>query len=84
MSYQEEGYRRHKRWCEYPRGAKIAIMAGAAVVLLPTFFALFGFATMWLWNWLMPALFKLPVIGFWQAIGGGRLPAGRNLDFLTR
>lgn len=24
---------------------------------------------MWLWNWLMPTLFGLPVIGFWQALG---------------
>ena len=24
---------------------------------------------MWLWNALMPAIFKLPEIGFWQAIG---------------
>jgi hypothetical protein len=22
-----------------------------------------------LWNWLMPAIFKLPAIGFWQAVG---------------
>jgi hypothetical protein len=22
-----------------------------------------------LWNWLMPAIFKLPSIGFWQAVG---------------
>lgn len=25
--------------------------------------------TMWLWNWLMPVIFKLPEIGFWQALG---------------
>ncbi|MBD3385584.1 hypothetical protein GF407_11750 [candidate division KSB1 bacterium] len=30
---------------------------------------IFGFAVMWLWNWLMPALFGLPSIGFWQAWG---------------
>ena len=24
---------------------------------------------MWLWNWLMPAIFGLPVITFWQAVG---------------
>ena len=45
------------------------LMAAAAVVFVPAFFALFGAVTMWLWNWLMPALFKLPVIGFWQAVG---------------
>lgn len=29
----------------------------------------FGFATMYLWNWLMPAIFHLPEITFWQTIG---------------
>lgn len=24
---------------------------------------------MWLWNWLMPELFGLQTIGFWQAFG---------------
>lgn len=28
-----------------------------------------GFSLMWLWNWLMPELFGLTVINFWQAIG---------------
>ena len=69
MLNHESGDSRHKRWSEWPRGAKIAVMAAAAVVFVPTFFALFGFVTMWLWNWLMPAIFKLPAIGFWQAVG---------------
>lgn len=25
--------------------------------------------TMWLWDWLMPTLFSLPTITFWQACG---------------
>jgi hypothetical protein len=44
-------------------------MAVAAVVFIPFFLGLFGAVTMWLWNWLMPAIFKLPTIGFWQAVG---------------
>lgn len=28
-----------------------------------------GFPVMWLWNWLMPTLFGLPVIDFWKAVG---------------
>lgn len=28
-----------------------------------------GFATMLLWNWLVPTLFTGPVITFWQALG---------------
>ena len=33
------------------------------------FVALFGLIVMALWNWLMPALFGLKLITFWQAIG---------------
>lgn len=28
-----------------------------------------GFPVMLLWNWLMPVIFGLPTISFWQAIG---------------
>ena len=31
--------------------------------------ALFGLAVMWLWNSIMPVVFNLPVITFWQAAG---------------
>jgi hypothetical protein len=44
-------------------------MVAAAMVFIPVFLALFGAVTMWLWNWLMPEIFKLPAIGFWQAVG---------------
>lgn len=27
-----------------------------------------GFGVMWLWNWLMPALFGLKTIGYWEAV----------------
>ncbi|WP_318348756.1 hypothetical protein [Aquipluma nitroreducens] len=37
-------------------------------LMLVAFFA-FGFITMYLWNWLMPLLFHLPEITFWQTIG---------------
>ena len=30
---------------------------------------LFGYVVMLLWNWLMPAIFGLGVISFWQAVG---------------
>lgn len=40
---------------------------------MPLFFVLMGVAmtavVMVLWNWLMPALFGLTVITFWQALG---------------
>jgi|GEM_PF-398466 len=31
--------------------------------------AVIGTVTKYLWNWLMPELFNLPVITFWQALG---------------
>lgn len=30
---------------------------------------LFGFVVMWLWNWLMPEIFGLTTITYWQAVG---------------
>lgn len=30
---------------------------------------LFGFIIMWLWNWLMPEIFGLPPLTYWQAVG---------------
>ncbi|MDO7884359.1 hypothetical protein [Hymenobacter cheonanensis] len=33
------------------------------------FVGLAGFATMSLWNWLMPMIFHLPLLNFWQALG---------------
>ncbi|HVN77291.1 MAG TPA: hypothetical protein VMT19_13315 [Thermoanaerobaculaceae bacterium] len=42
------------------------------LVFLPLavlFLALFGLVVMALWNWLMPALFGLKTLGYWQALG---------------
>ncbi len=43
------------------------VAAGLAVAVLV--FLLVGFLLMWLWNWLMPDIFGLPTIGYWQAWG---------------
>jgi hypothetical protein len=39
------------------------------LVLGIIFCAAIGFAIQHLWNWLMPAIFALPLITFWQALG---------------
>jgi hypothetical protein len=39
------------------------------VPLIAVAFVAFGFFTMHLWNWLMPLLFHLPEVTFWQTIG---------------
>ena len=45
-------------------GMVLLIAIGIAALI-----ALFGYVTMSLWNWLLPDLFGLKTITFWQAIG---------------
>ena len=40
-----------------------------AIIFLGIFAAGFGAAVLHLWNWLMPALFGLHTITYWQALG---------------
>ena len=39
------------------------------VIGFTAFAFLFGAVVMWLWNWLMPVIFHLGVITYWQAVG---------------
>ena len=39
------------------------------LVLWPLFSLALAWPVQLLWNWLMPAIFDLPVITFWQAAG---------------
>ncbi len=43
--------------------AFLGLIVTAALALL------YGFIVMWLWNWLMPVIFNLGTITFWQAWG---------------
>ena len=43
------------------------ILTTVGVIILAVL--LLGFPLMLLWYWLMPGLFGLPMIGFWQAVG---------------
>lgn len=49
----------------FNKGFKIffAVLFGIGMAFL------IGFLVMNLWNWLMPSIFGLPMIGYWQAIG---------------
>jgi hypothetical protein len=47
------------------RGIRIVKFAVIAVIGM----AIFGFIVMSLWNWLMPSLFALRAITFWEAWG---------------
>lgn len=44
----------------------IIIFGGLFIVGLAT---LFAFVVMWLWNWLMPTIFGLTTLTFWQTAG---------------
>jgi hypothetical protein len=55
-------FRRFKPFVHIP-----LILGGLAVVFVLSF--LFGLFVMFLWNWLMPAIFGLPLITYWQAWG---------------
>lgn len=50
-------------WAKYTLYTILGI-AGAFLLGL-----LFGNLIMWLWNWLMPSLFGLRTIGFWEGLG---------------
>jgi hypothetical protein len=39
------------------------------VIGFTAFAFLFGWVVMWLWNWLMPVIFHLGVVTYWQAVG---------------
>ena len=39
------------------------------VIVAALFALVFGFVVQWLWNWLMPAIFGLRRISYWQAFG---------------
>ena len=41
----------------------------AAILVVVLVAVILGFPLMWLWNWLMPGIFNLPEITFFQALG---------------
>jgi len=48
---------------------RIVLMIIGGVILGTLAAFIFGWVVMLLWNWLMPSIFGLPVIGFWKAWG---------------
>jgi len=51
------------------RGLRIAGMVVLGVIGAALFALVFGWLVMLLWNWLMPAIFHLGEISYWQAFG---------------
>ena len=50
-------------------GKRIAGKIIGGIFLAALFALVFGLFVMLIWNWLMPLLFNLPVINYWQAVG---------------
>ena len=48
---------------------KWIFLAPAAILGMLLFIAIGGEVVMLLWNWLLPSLFGVPEITFWQALG---------------
>jgi hypothetical protein len=50
-------------------GKRIVLGVAGALLFALIFIAGFGMAVQQLWNVLMPSIFNLPPLGFWQAVG---------------
>ena len=48
---------------------EIALKILGVFALIAIIALLLSFPVMWLWNWLMPVIFGLIEIDFWQALG---------------
>jgi hypothetical protein len=48
---------------------KIVAVVIGGILLAGLLAFLFGYVVMLLWNWLMPEIFGLVTIGYWQAVG---------------
>lgn len=49
---------------DYPLTVKIL-----GVLMTALIYAVIGFLIMLLWNWLMPLIFELPQISYWESVG---------------
>ena len=63
MSEVKKNMDKMPKWAKYTLYGILGI-AGAFLLGL-----LFGNVIMWLWNWLMPAIFGLGAITYWQGWG---------------
>ncbi|MBA4348261.1 MAG: hypothetical protein C0413_05385 [Clostridiales bacterium] len=58
-----------KQWDTVPNWAKYTLYAVLGIAGAFLLGLLLGNLIMWLWNWLMPSLFGLRTIGFWEGLG---------------
>lgn len=56
-------------WCDTSEGViKVLKIIGMILLVVAGCFV-FGLVVMLLWNWLMPMIFGLPVVTYWQGLG---------------
>ncbi len=48
---------------------RIAVAVVVGLSFVSVFAAVFGWVVMFLWNWLMPSIFELRTITYWEAFG---------------
>jgi len=60
-------YFKHKMRGKSP--GEIAAMIIFGAIFFTGLAILLGFVIMWLWNWLMPMIFGLTTLTFWEAVG---------------
>lgn len=58
-----------ERWKSAPKWRKRLIAVIAGIIFAVAICFVFGLVVQWLWNWLMPDLFSLRQITYWQAFG---------------
>jgi hypothetical protein len=56
-------------WKSAPRWVRIVVYSILGVIGAAALGVLFGLIIMWLWNWLMPMLFGLKTITYWEGVG---------------
>lgn len=67
MNHKEEFKRIHRRGPARILGILVRVLMGIGIAALFAF--AFAILVKVLWNWIMPPLFGLSMIGFWQAFG---------------
>ncbi len=59
----------NRKWYRVPKGLRIVSMVVVGLVTAAALGLVFGIFVRELWNWLMPELFGLKTITYWQAFG---------------
>lgn len=57
------------RSCPAAKVAKVAGLVVLGIIAAAALAIVFGLVVQWLWNQLMPPIFGLPEVSYWQAVG---------------